>query len=154
MNVSNKSAFEPLMRHVAHLMDERIKRWVTNNGQLPYPPSHTHKPNQPSIDQANLAPVSRALLKFASLNLKLIVSELRLLNLVQPQLSAARTHSLECIKCAMDVLHHVISDLAPNGYITFCQDNLAITTAYAGVWLFKVCLSLFCFMRVGWSDVL
>ncbi|KAG8775326.1 hypothetical protein FRC12_001549 [Ceratobasidium sp. 428] len=119
MNVSNKGAFEPLMRHVSHLMDERIKRWVTDN------------------DQANLAPVSRALLKFGSLNLKLIMSELRLLGLIQPQLSAARTHSLECIKCAMDILCYVTTDLAPSRYITYCQDNLAITTAYAGVWLFK-----------------
>ncbi|KAG8739392.1 hypothetical protein FRC10_005658, partial [Ceratobasidium sp. 414] len=119
MNVSNKGAFEPLMRHVAHLMDERVKRWVTDN------------------DQANLAPVSKALLKFASLNLKLIVAELRLLGLIQPQLSAARTHSLECIKCAMDVLRYVSADLAPNRYLIYCQDNLAITTAYAGVWLFK-----------------
>ncbi|KAG9096634.1 hypothetical protein FRC06_008480 [Ceratobasidium sp. 370] len=119
MNASNKGAFEPLMRHVALLVDERVKRWVTDN------------------DQANLAPVSKALLKFGSLNLRLIVAELRLLGLTQPQLTAARTHSLECIKCAMDILRHVIADLAPNRYITYCQDNLAITTAYAGVWLFK-----------------
>lgn len=38
----------------------------------------------------------------------------------------------------MDILRHVITDLAPNRYIIYCQDNLAITTAYAGVWLFKV----------------
>ncbi|QRV92143.1 Fungal specific transcription factor domain [Ceratobasidium sp. AG-Ba] len=119
MNVSNKSAFEPLMRHVAHLMDERVQRWVVDN------------------DGANLAPVSKALLKFASLNLKLIVSELRLLGLIQPQLSSARTHSLECIKCAMDILHHVITEMTPHRYITYCQDQIAITTAYAGVWLFK-----------------
>ncbi|KAG9102376.1 hypothetical protein FS749_004162 [Ceratobasidium sp. UAMH 11750] len=119
MSVSNKGAFEPLMRHVAHLMDERVKRWVTDN------------------DQLNLAPISKALLKFGGLNLKLIVAELRLLGLTQPQLSAARTHSLECIKCAMDILRFVIADLAPNRHINYCQDNIAITTAYAGVWLFK-----------------
>jgi hypothetical protein len=92
-------------------------------------------------DSINLAPASKALLKFAALNLKLIVAELQLLGLVQPQISAARTHSLECIKCAMDVLYHVVNCLAPHRYITYCQDNLAITSAYAGVWLFKVRIS-------------
>lgn len=33
MNVSNKGTFEPLMRHVAHLIDERVKQWVTDNGE-------------------------------------------------------------------------------------------------------------------------
>ncbi|KAB5590675.1 Fungal Zn(2)-cys(6) binuclear cluster domain containing protein [Ceratobasidium theobromae] len=119
MNVSTKAAFEPLMRHVAQLLDERIKRWITANEQL------------------NLAPVSKAILKFQSLNLRLLVAELKLLNLVQPQLCATRTQALECIKCAMDVLRHVVAELVPNGCIIYCQDMLAIATAYAGVWLFK-----------------
>ncbi|KAF8598473.1 hypothetical protein BDV93DRAFT_609823 [Ceratobasidium sp. AG-I] len=119
MTVSNKAAFEPLMRHVSQILEDRTKRWVSDN------------------DQPNLAPVSKALIKFYSLHLKLIVAELKLLNLVHPQLSTARIHTLECIKCATDVLQHVISELAPNGYVTYCQDIVAITTAYAGVWLFK-----------------
>ncbi|KAF8752507.1 hypothetical protein RHS01_07557 [Rhizoctonia solani] len=107
------------MRHVSNLLDERIKRWINTDQKI------------------NLAPVSRALLKFQSLNLKLLVAELKLLNLIQPQLTATRMQTLECIKCAMDVLRHVITELVPNGSIIYCQDMLAISCAYAGVWLFK-----------------
>ncbi|KAF8669655.1 Fungal specific transcription factor domain [Rhizoctonia solani] len=119
MTTANKAAFEPLMRHVSNLLDERIKRWINTDQRI------------------NLAPVSRALLKFQSLNLKLLVAELKLLNLIQPQLTATRMQTLECIKCAMDVLRHVITELVPNGSIIYCQDMLAISCAYAGVWLFK-----------------
>ncbi|CAE6353820.1 unnamed protein product [Rhizoctonia solani] len=119
MTTTNKSAFEPLMRHVSNLLDERIKRWINNDQNL------------------HLAPVSRAILKFHSLNLKLLVAELKLLNLIQPQLTATKMQTLECIKCAMDVLRHVITELVPSGTITYCQDMLAISCAYAGVWLFK-----------------
>ncbi|CAE6497110.1 unnamed protein product [Rhizoctonia solani] len=119
MTTTNKAAFEPLMRHVSSLLDERIGRWINTDHNL------------------NLAPVSKAILKFHSLNLKLLVAELKLLNLVQPQLTATRIQTLECIKCAMDVLRHVITELVPNGTIIYCQDMLAISCAYAGVWLFK-----------------
>ncbi|KAJ1303109.1 hypothetical protein OPQ81_011310 [Rhizoctonia solani] len=119
MTTINKAAFEPLMRHVSSLLDERIKRWINTDQHL------------------NLAPVSKAILKFQGLNLKLLVAELKLLNLVQPQLTATRIQTLECIKCAMDVLRHVITELVPNGTIIYCQDMLAIACAYAGVWLFK-----------------
>ncbi|KAH7337220.1 hypothetical protein B0J17DRAFT_719127 [Rhizoctonia solani] len=119
MTTTNKATFEPLMRHVSSLLDERIKRWIDTNHNL------------------RLAPVSKAIIKFQSLNLKLLVAELKLLNLVQPQLTATRMQTLECIKCAMDVLRHVITELVPNGTIIYCQDMLAISCAYAGVWLFK-----------------
>ncbi|CAE6417720.1 unnamed protein product [Rhizoctonia solani] len=119
MTTTNKAAFEPLMRRVSNLLDERIRRWIDTDHNL------------------LLAPVSKAILKFQSLNLKLLVAELKLLNLVQPQLTATRMQTLECIKCAMDVLRHVITELVPNGTIIYCQDMLAISCAYAGVWLFK-----------------
>lgn len=32
MTVSNKAAFEPLMRHVSQILEDRTKRWVTDNG--------------------------------------------------------------------------------------------------------------------------
>ncbi|CAE6484996.1 unnamed protein product [Rhizoctonia solani] len=119
MSTTNKAAFEPLMRHVSNLLEERVRRWINTDQNL------------------NLAPVSKVILKFQSLNLKLLVAELKLLNLVQPQLTATRIQTLECIKCAMDVLRHVITELVPNGTIIYCQDMLAISCAYAGVWLFK-----------------
>ncbi|CAE6361863.1 unnamed protein product [Rhizoctonia solani] len=119
MTTTNKAAFEPLMRHASSLLDERIKQWINTDHNFP------------------LAPVSRVIIKFQSLNLKLLLAELKLLNLVQPQLTATRMQTLECIKCAMDVLRHVIAELVPNGTIIYCQDMLAISCAYAGVWLFK-----------------
>ncbi|CAE6485991.1 unnamed protein product [Rhizoctonia solani] len=119
MTTTNKAAFEPLMRHISSLLDDRIKRWINTDHNL------------------NLAPVSKAMLKFQSLNLKLLVAELKLLNLIQPQLTATRIQTLECIKCATDVLRHVITELVPTGSIIYCQDMIAISCAYAGVWLFK-----------------
>ena len=42
MTVSNKAAFEPLMRHVSQILEDRTKRWVSDSGTTTaHPKPHT-----------------------------------------------------------------------------------------------------------------
>jgi hypothetical protein len=68
----------------------------------------------------------------------LVISELKLLLLRTPLPGASHMILLDCANAALAILRHVTEDFAPNGYLSYGQDFVPFSTAYAGAWLFKV----------------
>ncbi|KAG8686390.1 hypothetical protein FRC08_012528 [Ceratobasidium sp. 394] len=64
--------------------------------------------------------------------MRLITSELRLL---VP--GTSHVILIDCAHAALALLQHVIAEFAPRGYLSYGQDFVPFSTAYAGAWLFK-----------------
>jgi hypothetical protein len=86
----------------------------------------------------NLSPISRSFLRFYHTRMRLALSELKLVLAYSPLLGAQHILMLDCANAALDILRHIITDFAPNGYLAYGQDFVPFATAYAGAWLFKV----------------
>lgn len=72
--------------------------------------------------------------------MRLITSELKLLVTI-PVPGASHITLLDCANAALALLKHVTEEFAPNGYLSYGQDFIPFSTAYAGAWLFKVSLA-------------
>lgn len=93
------------------------------------------------VDQT-LPPVSRSIIHFYHLRLRLIIDELKLLTLFTPLLGTEQMVMLDCAHSALAILRHVGEDVVPNGYLAYVQEFVPFCVAYAGAWLFKVGSSL------------
>jgi len=89
-----------------------------------------------SLDQT-LPPVSRSIIHFYHLRLRLIIDELKLLTLFTPLLGTEHMVMLDCAHSALAILRHVGEDVVPNGYLAYVQEFVPFSVAYAGAWLFK-----------------
>lgn len=74
------------------------------------------------------------------MRMRLALCELKLVLSYNPLPGSSHILMLDCVNAALAILRHIITDFAPNGYLSYGQDFIPFATAYAGTWLFKVSL--------------
>ncbi|KAF8598079.1 hypothetical protein BDV93DRAFT_610030 [Ceratobasidium sp. AG-I] len=117
-STQNHVQLEPFVKHVIRDGERLLSGWSPeSNSKLP--------------------PVSRSIIHFYHLRLRLILDELKLLTLFTPLLGTEHMVTLDCAHSALGLLRHVGEDVVPSGYLAYVQEFVPVSIAYAGAWLFK-----------------
>ncbi|QRV85309.1 Fungal Zn(2)-Cys(6) binuclear cluster domain [Ceratobasidium sp. AG-Ba] len=114
----NRNHLAPFIRHTIREGERLNEMWA------------------PEKVDPTISHISRSFIQFYNLRMRLITSELKLL-VTTPIPGASHLALLDCANAALAIVKHVTEEFAPHGYLSYGQDFIPFSTAYAGAWLFK-----------------